>query len=141
MIDIGNGLVLFGLILQLILFFVFIWIIYQISTNPLFLLKDVPSLRRVFIGLKVTVGFLLVRNLYRIIEHGSGSSGPVRIREWTFYVFEAGPIIYAFVGYCVFHFGMLLQSKSETPQWIEEFKLIQSQSKEASLDRDSGADC
>jgi hypothetical protein len=124
----GNATTLLGLLIQLVFFLAFIWVIHCISTDEAYGLKYINALAQVFTGLRVTVGFLLIRNLYRIAENASGMDGPVHTREWTFFIFESVPILLAFGGYCIYHFGRLLESglKEGTPAWISDFEFLQS---------------
>ena len=126
MVQIGNVITLIGLVLQFVLCSVFIYVLHKVSTSETFLLNKVRSLDQVFIGLRLTVAMLLVRNIYRVAEYASGSTGPVVTTEWTFYVFETFPILTAFSWYCMFHFGMLLESNNPNPYWQLEYQQVQS---------------
>jgi hypothetical protein len=128
--DLGLAIVIIGLVMQLIFVFAFIWILHQISTDPSFGLSQVHSLKKVFLGLRLTVAMLLIRTLYRVIEYVTGFAGPIATREWTFYNFDTWPILLALLAYCVFHFGKLLECNGVRPAWIVEYEELQMQLKE-----------
>jgi hypothetical protein len=120
-VTIGSDIMLFGLGIQLMFFSAFIYVFHIISTDPEYGLRDVPSLKQVFIGVRITIGLVFMRNVYRVIEYAFGFAGPVAATQWTFYVFESTVITFAFCFYCIFHFGRLLECKSDNPKWITEF--------------------
>jgi len=120
----GNAVVLLGLSVQLMFFLTFMWILHRIYSEPSFGVQRVPSLRTIFWGLRLTVICLLVRNVFRLIEFASFPDGPAYTTEWAFYAFETLPIFISFVFYCVFHFGRLLECKSDDPHWIKEYRAM-----------------
>ena len=126
MTQIGTAITLIGLAIQFVFFIAFIWVLHRICTDETFGLKDLPSLSKVFVGLRASILLLLIRNIYRIIEFATGPGGPVYAAEWSFYVFETVPILLACVVYCVFHFDRLLETKSAEPLWITEFDVSKS---------------
>lgn len=123
--DIGRATILGGLAIQVIFFTAFVYTLLAISVFPAHGLNKVSSLRGVFWGLWMTTICIYIRNVYRLAEF---STTAVMSVEWAFYVFESGAILFAFVGYCIFHFGMLLNRKREPtddkPVWIMEFEAI-----------------
>jgi len=125
--NIGIAIVLVGLAVQLIFFTGFTWITYRVATQDEYLLKFVPAVRPVFVGLAITIFFLYVRNVYRVVEFASGNSSYVDDNEWTFGVFETLPIFLAFVTYLTFHFGRLLDCNEAQPRWIEQLEAARQQ--------------
>ena len=128
--NIGTAIVVLGLSIQFAFIVAYIWVLHRISTDPFFGLSEVQALKYVFVGLRITVFFLFVRNIYRIAEYATGFQGPIQTTEWTMYVFETLTIFLCFITYCVFHFGRLLQNGNPHPQWIVEYELIKSGGKE-----------
>jgi len=123
MFNIGRALVLFGLALQMCFFTCFTVITTVIALKEKYMLKYAPQLRAVFAGLLSTIILMYIRNIYRIIEFGSGSDSYLVQNEWVFYVFESAPIFLAFNCYGIFHFGRTLEFTEpghKTPLWLEQ---------------------
>jgi len=110
--DIGRNTILFGLTIQLLFFASFTWITIIIQNKSKFGLKNDSSLKPVFHGLYITIILLFIRNIYRVVEFGTGRGGYISTHELFFGFFESLPIFLAFIFYGIFHFGRLLPSKS-----------------------------
>lgn len=106
--DLGKYIVLTGLVLQFILFAVFIVVAHTFCTR----LRKQPTemSRRPEIGwltmLYVLCGvslLIMLRNLFRVIEYASGRDGYLLTHEWPLYVFDAA-LMLAVVGILLWWF-------------------------------------
>jgi hypothetical protein len=110
----GQAMVLFGLILQLVFFSVFLAMSVKAYSlkglNPR--TSGQPRMLRVWGLLWGTMALLYIRNIYRVVEFAqlSDATAYVTVNEWLFYVFESIPIFLCCVAYCIWHPGVLLDS-------------------------------
>lgn len=111
----GMGIALAGLAIQLVFFVGFIWICFYIRFTSSYwtpLSAKLPTITRIYIGLFWTIAMLLIRNIYRLAEFSMVSEDFLHpYLEWIFFTFDSVLIFLAFVGYAVFHFGLLLQAE------------------------------
>ena len=67
----------------------------------------IPLLRLIYI----TLALLIFRNIYRLVEFGTGANSPTVKHEWFAYVFDATPMFLAFVILNIFYPGKYLQGE------------------------------
>ena len=140
---VGTAIVLSGLAIQLVFFSGFTWILWQVATKHELGLTSVPSLRPVFSGLTGTIILLYIRNIFRVVEFASGSEGYAATHEWVFNVFETLPIFLALVLYAIYHFGKLLECRSDNPTWRAELNdvvLLKAQARREGPDQEQRDD-
>ncbi|CZT21713.1 related to RTM1 protein [Ramularia collo-cygni] len=105
---IGGKVVIIGLVLQILVFVVFIWMAVlflqrckaQSGSNTL-------RWKRYIGTLLVASGCIMVRNIVRGIEHAQGSDGTVTSKEVFIYMFDALPIFATVFLFAVFQPGRL----------------------------------
>lgn len=90
-IDVGNYVILAGLVLQIVVFILFILVAGIFHTR----LQREPAVTgrqtgRKLILLYTTSVLITARNVYRVLEYGLGQDGYLIAHEWTLYVFDAG---------------------------------------------------
>jgi len=93
-VDLGEHIILGGLILQIAVFVVFIVVafLYHIRVRPhLRNMSRAATLpwQRYLLMLYAVSLLILVRNVFRVIEYAMGSGGYLLTHEWTLYVFDA----------------------------------------------------
>ncbi|OAL51125.1 RTA1-domain-containing protein [Pyrenochaeta sp. DS3sAY3a] len=93
----GNGIILFGLALQIYIFCFFVRIagtfhrdIARYGGNQKTLPKT--SWRRYFISLYVACACMGIRNVYRIVEYATGEKGYLKSHEWPLYAMDLAPM-------------------------------------------------
>jgi len=116
----GLAVVLFGLVLQLFFFVAFVWIIRRVAVDAEYwtpMAARLPKLKQIYLGLNLTIGFLFVRNVYRIVEFALSSQPSInQPMELVFFLFESTAILSALFCYSVFHFGHLFNYKEADVQ-------------------------
>jgi hypothetical protein len=123
--DAGKILLQVGLVVQLVVALLFMTVVFRVTTHRYnYGLSKVPSLRPMFICLYTTVALLFLRSVYRLVSFVSAPNGPAYTTEWVFYVFDSLLILSSFFVFYIFHYGRILELKSDKPKWIEEFKEI-----------------
>lgn len=80
---------------------------YEPAATTPDLALTVPLLRLLYI----TMALIIVRNIYRLIEFGTGANSPTVKHEWFAYVFDAVPMFFALVVLNVFNPGKYLQGE------------------------------
>ncbi|KAJ9610264.1 hypothetical protein H2200_005041 [Cladophialophora chaetospira] len=96
----------------------------------------VPLLRLVY----VTLGLIILRNIYRLVEFGIGMNSPTVTHEWYSYVFDAVPMFFALIILNVFYPGKYLKGeRADFSVEDKERKLmkkeVKQQKKEDKLER------
>ena len=106
-IDMYNNIILGGLILQILVFVLFITtaLMFQVRMHrrPTAAALDGPlgerngtvsgrlgrlTWKKLMLGLYASSVLITVRNLFRVIEYGTGSDGYLLTREWPLYLFD-----------------------------------------------------
>ncbi|GAX83129.1 hypothetical protein CEUSTIGMA_g10555.t1 [Chlamydomonas eustigma] len=108
----AQQVILSGLVIQCASLLLFIFVIYIININPMYLLQDKPDAAWLFLALYCTTVLLLVRSLFRVVEFASGKQGYARTHEWMAYALDCIPIMLCFIFYIhpKTHFGRCLNS-------------------------------
>ncbi|KIW97800.1 uncharacterized protein Z519_01384 [Cladophialophora bantiana CBS 173.52] len=75
-----------------------------------------PLLRLLYI----TLALIIIRNIYRLVEFGTGANSPTVTHEWFAYVFDAVPMFFALLVLNIFYPGRFLQG--ERSDFSEEDK-------------------
>jgi hypothetical protein len=115
-VNIGNVIVLIGLYIQLFFFSSFICIIIFVHRNPgyHYQVEGKANPKKSLIrSLYITMGLLLVRSIYRVVEYQYGFAGPVASAEWAFYVFDGLVILLAFIFYTIPFIGKYLPKRGQ----------------------------
>ena len=92
--NLGSNIIVGGLIFQIIIFGVFVLVSvvfnmrFRKSHRPNPTASDVPW-QQVLNMLYITSGFVMVRNIFRVVEYVMGSDGYLLSVEWGVYVFDA----------------------------------------------------
>lgn len=92
--NLGSNIIVAGLIFQIIVFGVFILVSvvfnmrFRKSSSPSPPASDVPW-QQVLNMLYITSVFVMVRNIFRVVEYVMGSDGYLLSVEWGVYVFDA----------------------------------------------------
>lgn len=88
----------------------------------------IPLLRLLYIVLAL----IIIRNIYRLVEFGTGANSPTVKHEWYNYVFDAVPMFFALVLLNVVHPGKTLQGpRSDFSEEDREMKRIKQGKKAA----------
>ncbi|KAK9861805.1 hypothetical protein WJX84_011669, partial [Apatococcus fuscideae] len=104
----GRIMLIVGLAALVLVIIFFLGTLIFVSTSQTYRI-NVPALRPVYLGLYLTVGLLLIRNIFRLIEFSQGWYGYIAVHEVYFYVFDA---LLMFIWLCLvlpLHFGLLLR--------------------------------
>lgn len=107
-VDLGNNVILGGLILQIIIFLIFLTAAFmfqrKMSARPTSAAMNGPlgehsslkggflgslTWKKLMLGLYLTSIMITVRNLFRVIEYGMGNGSYLLAHEWPLYVFDA----------------------------------------------------
>lgn len=115
----GKNIIIWGLILQIIAFALFILCILvlqiRLKSRPTrHCLAGVLPYRRYLVGLYCTSLLFLVRNIVRIVEYNQGGDGPLLSNEAYLYIFDGCFMLGIVVIIIVLHPGRLVkQAKRE----------------------------
>lgn len=117
--SIGNYIIVAGLILQVLLFIGFL--VCCVIFNKRFgahmaktgATSNVPWQSRLYM-LYLTSVFVLIRNIYRIVEFMMGQHGFLLEHEWPLYVFDGSLMILVMVGFFVWYPAQLQPSSRES---------------------------
>jgi len=60
-----------------------------------------PNWMGLLIAVNTSCALILVRSIYRVVEFATGVDGYVSVHEWTFYCFDALPILPIFLIFAV----------------------------------------
>lgn len=132
-VQIGTDIVIAGLVLQVVVFVVFVWCcvgfhrrfrrrkIRSRSVGAVAGLESRAMVRRdevpwetslcVIYGTSMAI---LFRNVYRVVEFGMGKEGVLQREEWPVYAFDAVPMVLTMVAYIVWHPGALFLEKDRS---------------------------
>lgn len=107
-VKLGEGLILAGLILQIVIFGLFVMIAGSFHSrmrkdNSLRDCNDIPW-QRLLLGLYIVSALVAVRNFIRAIEYGMGSNGYLLTHEWTTFLFDGVPMVLVLTT-CFFWYG------------------------------------
>ncbi|KAL2863139.1 RTA1 domain-containing protein [Aspergillus lucknowensis] len=96
--DIGTGVLIGGLALQLATFSVFLIVVITFHLRALrggAALED--GMIKVIYGIYIAGFFIMVRSIFRLIEFSWGIDSYIMTNEWPLYVLEAVPMLIAFM--------------------------------------------
>ncbi|KAJ5311996.1 RTA1 like protein [Penicillium antarcticum] len=126
--NIGQGVVIAGLCLQVLSFCLFIITAYVFQTR----MRRNPTAESLDIGipwkqhlysLYAISGLVLIRSVFRVVEYALGNEGYLLSNEWTLYVFDSVPMFAAMVIFGVWYPSdlkpFLGDRASQTSQTIE----------------------
>ncbi|KAL3461789.1 RTA1 like protein-domain-containing protein [Aspergillus heterothallicus] len=98
MLDIGIGVLIGGLALQLATFTVFLIVVMKFHHTSV---RRGPKLQHemlmVIRGIYIAGFFIMVRSIFRLIEFAWGTESYIMTNEWPIYVLEAVPMFIAFM--------------------------------------------
>ncbi|QKX53001.1 uncharacterized protein TRUGW13939_00072 [Talaromyces rugulosus] len=112
--DAGIGVLIAGLVLQLVTFSIFLILViwYHIRIIPLSSTDTRSSEARLLLnGMYIAGFFITVRLIYRVVEFSIGIGGYTWTHEWPLYVFEAVPMFVAMVVMGRYHPTSILEDK------------------------------
>ncbi|KAI5275899.1 RTA1-domain-containing protein [Aureobasidium subglaciale] len=93
-ISLGQNIILAGLILQIVIFFLFVVVAVNFHIRMRSHSRTSASnWQRKLLGLYVVSILIAVRNIFRAIEYGMGDSGYLLSHEWATFVFDAALMI------------------------------------------------
>ncbi|KAI5250683.1 RTA1-domain-containing protein [Aureobasidium subglaciale] len=93
-ISLGQNIILAGLVLQIVIFFLFIIVAVNFHVKMRGRSRTLASgWQRKLFGLYVVSILIAVRNIFRAIEYGMGGSGYLLSHEWATFVFDAALMI------------------------------------------------
>ncbi|CRG87355.1 Protein RTM1 [Talaromyces islandicus] len=115
--NIGNKVVLAGLIFSLFIFALFVWIAFdfhrRLSREPtkLLLINSEQSLpwKRYMLVLYISSLAMIIRNLVRTIQFGASRLSPINTQEAYIYVFDASLLFISVGVLLVYHPGKLIK--------------------------------
>lgn len=91
-LHLGENVILAGLCLQILIFFVFVAVAASFHIR----MRAIPTAeagnsrwQRLLVGLYAVSVLITIRNVIRAVEYGLGSDGYFLVHEWTTYVFDA----------------------------------------------------
>lgn len=92
-VNLGTDVILAGLVLQIVIFIFFVVVaaMWHVRMNRYTRATGSVSLvpwQRLVRSLYLASGLILVRNIVRCVEYGSGSKGYLLNHEWTTYAFD-----------------------------------------------------
>ncbi|KAI9357107.1 RTA1 like protein-domain-containing protein [Pilaira anomala] len=112
----GQAITLIGLAIQLFFLACFACISIYVHRSPKYQFRTQSNpnpMKKLFLCLYITLGFLYIRSIYRVLEYAYGYTGPIARSEWAFYVFDTLMIFFSFVTYAVFYLGDCLPKTNE----------------------------
>ena len=106
-VHIGEYIVMGGLILQILVFLVFMWTCGTFDRRFRILVAggrhtDVPWKQCLFMLYATSVA-ILVRNVYRVVEFALGKQGYIYSHEWPAYVFDAALMVLVTAAFYFWH--------------------------------------
>lgn len=116
-VKMGEALILAGLILQIVIFGLFVVITGLFHSrmrkdNSIQDLNDIPW-QRLLLGLYIVSALVVVRNVIRAIEYGMGSNGYLLTHKWTTFLFDGVPMVLVLTT-CLFWYGSSIGSSRNT---------------------------
>lgn len=127
-INIGDKVVLAGLIFSLFIFALFVWIAIsfhqRLSREPTKVLlansEDSLPWKRYMLALYISSLAMIVRNLVRTIQFGASRQSPVNTQEAYIYVFDAFMMFISMAVLLVYHPGKLIK-KARSLATVNQF--------------------
>ena len=101
----GKVLLIVGLAALVGLIFFFLATTIYVQTRPQFQLPGAPAAATIFVGIYATIGLLLIRNIFRVIEFSQGFYGDIAVHEVYFYVFDSIMMVLWICLMVPLHFG------------------------------------
>ncbi|KAL2223147.1 RTA1 like protein-domain-containing protein [Thermoascus aurantiacus ATCC 26904] len=122
--DIGFGILITGLVLQLVTFVLFLAIVLLFHLQAKSVGDGIDrGHRMVLMGIYISGFFIIVRSIYRVVEFSLGIPSYTFSHEWPLYVLEAVPMLLAITVLGWFHPGRWLSKfSSSTPEYFEAQK-------------------
>ncbi|KAI8992074.1 RTA1 like protein-domain-containing protein [Mycotypha africana] len=120
--DIGKMIALVGLAIQLFFFACFALItiyVHRSSKYQYTVIEETNAKNKMIYCLYITIAFLYIRSVYRVVEFGSGWDGAIASAEWAFYVFDTLAIAISFICYCTLFMGNYLPKRDAIPLPID----------------------
>jgi chromate transport protein ChrA len=77
----GEQIILVGLVIQIVFFVAFTVLAVYIDRTPKFGMHRLPNRSTIFTGLYVTIGCLLFRNIYRVVDKAVPIDNPFTTTE------------------------------------------------------------
>jgi hypothetical protein len=111
---IGRKAVLVGLVFALVVFGLFVWVAgvfhARLDKEPTAVVRGCPRLgwKRYMWAIYISCGMLMVRNLVRTAQFGSGKGSPLSTEEAYIYVFDAALMASSIGVLVVWHPGRLV---------------------------------
>ncbi|KAL4738079.1 RTA1 like protein-domain-containing protein [Aspergillus similis] len=122
--DIGTGVLIGGLALQVVTFTVFLSVV--VSFHREILRHGEEGMSMVLRGVYIGGLFIMIRSIFRLIEFALGTESYVMTNEWPLYVLEAVPMLVAFMVLGWYHPSRWLLAESagvsKTRAWYERYK-------------------
>ena len=132
-VNLGNNVILGGLILQIMVFVVFLLtaLLFQtrINKQPTTAALDGPlgerapsrggrfgtlTWKKLMLGLYVTSVLITIRNLFRVIEYGMGWTSYLLVHEWPLYVFDGILMVLVLVVCIMWYNPQISKNKAST---------------------------
>ncbi|KAI5203425.1 RTA1-domain-containing protein [Aureobasidium subglaciale] len=94
-VNLGQNIILAGLILQIVVFFLFVIVAvnFHVKMRAAHSRTPTSGWQRKLFGLYIVSILIAVRNIFRAIEYGMGSSGYLLSHEWATFVFDAALMV------------------------------------------------
>ncbi|KAL6232439.1 hypothetical protein BDW75DRAFT_19661 [Aspergillus navahoensis] len=122
--DIGTGVLIGGLALQVATFTVFLSVV--VAFHREILRHGEEGMEMVLRGVYIAGLFIMIRSIFRLIEFALGTESYVMTHEWPLYVLEAVPMLIAFVVLGWYHPSRWLSAEcagvSKARAWYERYK-------------------
>ncbi|ETN47152.1 uncharacterized protein HMPREF1541_01343 [Cyphellophora europaea CBS 101466] len=111
--DIGEGVLIGGLTLQLLTFTVYLIFMFKLvhRVHALPETSFPADVRKVLTGVWIAATFVQIRTVFRLVEFAWGIEGYLFSNEWCLYVFESVPMFVALLALAWFHPVKHLQAK------------------------------
>ncbi|KAL4877878.1 RTA1 like protein-domain-containing protein [Aspergillus karnatakaensis] len=122
LLDIGQGILIAGLAVQVATFMVFLIVVIKFHRDGVrnFLLED--SMLKVIYGVYIAGFFIMVRSIFRLIEFAWGVESYIMTNEWPIYVLEGVPMWLAFMVLGWYHpsrwLPASLAGESRAKEWL-----------------------
>ncbi|KAL4904210.1 hypothetical protein BDW74DRAFT_179299 [Aspergillus multicolor] len=124
--EIGTGVLIGGLALQVATFSAFLAVVLRFQRAVLEKGEEGMGMRMVLRGVYGAGFFIMVRSIFRLIEFALGTESYVMTHEWPLYVLEAVPMLLAFMVLGWYHPSKWLSAESsgnsKARTWHEKYK-------------------
>ncbi|KAL4987773.1 RTA1 like protein-domain-containing protein [Aspergillus falconensis] len=122
--DIGTGVLIGGLALQVATFAVFLSVV--VAFHQEILRHGEEGMKMVLQGVYIAGLFIMIRSIFRLIEFALGTESYVMTHEWPLYVLEAVPMLIAFMVLGWYHPSRWISVEgagvSKARAWYERYK-------------------